>query len=403
MIVTYIFLILIIFFLTFLSGFGFITASFFSKRKLAYLLLVIGCILINLIFLDLQVGHGLDIDRYAVTTQQMQSIHSWKDWLFFYHSDPVMIREKYNLLFLLIQFIASRFRNYNLLSFICSVLSSLFITFPFLDFYLNHKNLLSKALTLCLSSLLIVGFGFYMASVLRWELAVTSLFLLVYIYFIKLNNQKKYIWMLLVPILFHTGIILGVAIVILASWGKKISFVKGIIFSLGVLLFFNSLSSISIVNDSSFLGQVTSMSQIYAQTLGSSVNQQISDSLVIIDLLCILFIYLKYLRKNNKQASNFRQINFLLIIAEVLMVNNSVIFTRYLFLLVLFSSFYLLQCFEVKEINKRGIILAFGMIVLLSGLRGIIGLSAFDFTFGNYIDAIFVDIFTIFQNIPTVL
>ena len=145
------------------------------------------------------------------------------------------------------------------------------------------------------------------------------------------------------------------------------------------------------------------MSQIYAQTLGSSVNQQISDSLVIIDLLCILFIYLKYLRKNNKQASNFRQINFLLIIAEVLMVNNSVIFTRYLFLLVLFSSFYLLQCFEVKEINKRGIILAFGMIVLLSGLRGIIGLSAFDFTFGNYIDAIFVDIFTIFQNIPTVL
>lgn len=189
----------------YISGGIMICSSFFIKRNFSLFLLIIGCILINMLFLDVTTGNGLDIDRYIQNTQYLQSFYGIKDILKVINNSGYFDYQKPSYLFFLIEVIASRTHYLTILPFLSSIITTYFIFYPFYDISQSKRNRKSIIIILisAISAFLLVGYGFWMASTMRWCLAISSVFFVDYIFFTKLK-QKKYIPILFIPIFFET-------------------------------------------------------------------------------------------------------------------------------------------------------------------------------------------------------
>lgn len=350
------------------SGFLILMSAFFTKGKKAYYLLLLSCLLICLIFLDLIPGSGLDFDRYMQMTSALRYMHiqHFSDLLNFFQSSAE--NEQNNYLFIFIQYIASKFKFANLLSCISVALSSFFCMFPFIDLVQKKNRYKIFSLILSLIAYFILGYG-YMASVMRWSLAVTSSVFIDYLYFIKLQNNKKWCFILIIPMFFHTGIILAVLMSFFVAFTKRITIVDIVIFSLccSIFLFLSGNGSSS----SGLMGQVVNTTKIYSTNFlaaGETRNAAILNWIMYFVYFMLIMID-GMIHKLYKNYHNYlTSLAVLCIVATILLATRYLILIRFISLACLFLALDIL--ITLNNIPKMILKFSQGMGLLVSIITG---------------------------------
>lgn len=140
-----------------------------------------------------------DLTRYFETMSSLEYIPTWKDYFSFALNDNSMQYQSANKIFNILQYLISRTRLFTLLPTVAMNISYFSILFPVID--LKNKGKLSNrdSLFTSIGNLMIVHL-FYTVNTMRWAIACSLLYLIVYIYFYKLNNIL-YLWLFLLPIL----------------------------------------------------------------------------------------------------------------------------------------------------------------------------------------------------------
>lgn len=401
--IAFAFIVLLCLFFPFILGNGLIVYSFFSKGN-TYLLLILGCILSSLIFLDCKPGYGLDLDRYMETTKLMSEIHSIKDWNFFYATSPAMNYEKNSYLFFAIQFLVSRCNAFNLLSVISSALCGFFLMFPFLNLSkkFNKNNL--WCMLLGFSAYALVGYGSNMAETMRWAIAISCTGFVDYIYFYLLKKNIKYIWLLFIPLFFHIGSVLIVFVSLYMALVKRMNIYKFIFIMLCVGIFFYLLPQ-NTFDSNSALGQITNMATTYSTDFMAgtgNMNRLITQYIGDITSGLIIFASIAFFGyKKNK--NNLINIGYLLLAAEIMVISKSLIFERFLYITAFF--FLLNIAINIDYLIKRPKIGIFEyllliIIIFLCLTRGYIGFRIYDFTTSTNEAVLFTSIFSLIQLMP---
>lgn len=388
-----------IFFFPVITGAFSLVCAFVTNGKKRYWLLCAFCLLSSLVFLDIIPGNGLDVDRYLVVTSQMSMVSGIKDWLSFCLTNPSTQYEKTSYLFFILQYFASRSRYVNLLPYISTVLTSFLYFFPFID-YTKLKSIRVRwyAVILSVIPFFMLGYG-GIASTMRWGLAVSSCLFLDYIYFYYLKS-KKYIFLLLLPLLFHLGIILAVLLSIYVALVKKIDIVT-IIFPILVVLLYMNMAVRG--NSNTVIGQLSNMTAIYSNGFGE--GQTISQSARIVMVVqyattILLSSYYFYL-KGKYTFRRYPLNNFAILITFILVIffSNSAIFYRYVTFAAPIYCFSILQILQKK---KSGFIEMFWLLLILVGslFLGFISYRQFAFAFSD-VGVIFKSIFSLLLNATT--
>lgn len=110
-----------------------------------------------------------------------------------------------NVLFNIYSWIISKFQNDSLFSFFSMVISYVTFLFPVISTKNDFVIKIFTALLVVTSIPLVITI-----SAVRWPIAAGLFISLQYIYFAKLNS-RKYIWIFLIPVLFHSSMIIVVA------------------------------------------------------------------------------------------------------------------------------------------------------------------------------------------------
>ena len=358
------------------AGFLFLICAFLSKGKKAYYFLFISCLLIGLVFLDLIPGTGLDVDRYMQMTSQLRymQIHNFRELLNYFQNSAE--NERSNYLFIIIQYVVSRFKYANLLSYFSVFTSSVFCLFPFVDIVQKCNKYHVFGLLLSLIAYYILGFG-YMASVMRWSLAVTSSVFVDYLYFIRLRANKKYLPILFIPLLFHMGIVLGVIMALFVVFKKHIRLFDVMFFVVicSVLLLVSSYGSSS----RGFMGQLLNTTNIYSTNFlasGMTINAAILNW-IIYSVYFVLILLDLLIHKVNKDSRNpFASLSILCIVSTVLLSTRYLILVRFIPL----ACFYLtVDILLTLSLSKNVIKLNRGMGLLISVI------TIIDFIVANFV------------------
>ncbi|WP_242335269.1 hypothetical protein [Limosilactobacillus urinaemulieris] len=327
---------LLLFFFPAIAGIIFLVAAFFSSGKKPYIYLLLFCTLTSLLFLDIIPGYGLDFDRYMQITSSLKfiKISSLHDLYEFYKVNAM--NETNNYLFMLIQYFCSKFKVGNLLSVISVFLSSFFCIFPFLD--IVQKEDKHRFLALCLGfiCLNILGYG-YMASVMRWSLAVTSCLFVNYLFFIRLKEKKKWAFLLLIPLLFHLGIILAVVMSFFVLVAKRVRLSELIIYIICVLVFL--FTSINGSNSTDLTGQLLNTTKIYSKNFlasGQTRNAVILNIVIYTAYIILILINIVIHRLSPDVINPFTNLSILAIISTLLLSTRYLILIRFISLATFF-------------------------------------------------------------------
>lgn len=327
-------------------------SSFWLDGKKVYLCLAFFCVLTGLIFLDIVPGYGLDFDRYMQTTTVMHYINfkGIGELINFYHQNAD--NESKNLLFILIQYIVSRFNYPNLLSFVSVSLSSFFAFFPFVDIIQRKKEYRFCGLILALIAFFILGYG-YMGSVMRWSLAVTSCVFTNYIYFFVLDRDKKWLFILFIPILFHLGIVLGVLISLLVALKRKQNILTLIGF-VGFTVLFLVTSGNSTVGNG-IMGQLMTTTRIYSTNFLASTDT--TNAIILNFVMYFVYIMLIIVDVLIRQAgkarleTQFSQLAMLTVISTIILASRHLILVRFIPLACFFISLDIFLLLTNSKIN----------------------------------------------------
>lgn len=396
-------LLLLCLFFPFIVGSGFIVYSFFSKNY-AYLLLIIGCILTSLIFLDCKPGYGLDIDRYMETTKLMSEIHSIKEWNSFYASSPAMNYEKNSYIFFAIQFLVSRCDAFNLLSVISSALCGFFLIYPFLNLSKRFNKSRFWCMLLGISAYALVGYGSNMAETMRWALAISCAGFVDYIYFYSLKRNVKYIWLLFIPLFFHIGTILIVIISLYTTTIKKVSILKIIIIMICTSLFFYFLPQNAFNNDS-VLGQITNMATVYSTdfmagtgNINRLITQYIGDAVSFLIIITSFFLF-----SYKKEKNDLLNIGFCLLAVEAVVISKNLIFERFIYITVFYFLLNIAINMDYLKYQIRTNVFKYPLlivIIVLCLVRGYIGFRIYDFTTTSNTAVLLTNVFSLIQLMP---
>lgn len=388
-----------VFFFPVITGAFALICAFVTNGKKRYWLLCAFCLLSSLVFLDIIPGNGLDVDRYLVVTNQMSMVSGVKDWLSFCLTNPSTQYEKTSYLFFILQYFASRSHYINLLPYISTVLTSFLYFFPFID-YTKSKNIRVKwyAVILSVIPFFMLGYG-NIASTMRWGLAVSSCLFMDYIYFNYLKS-RKYIFLLLLPLLFHLGIIIAVLLSIYVALVKRLNVITIIFPVLFILLYMNTAVR---GNSSTLIGQLSNMTAIYSNGFGEGqIISQGARLVMVVQyvttvLLSSYYLYLK--RKYTFYKYPLNNFNTLLTFILIVFFLNSVIFYRYVAFAAPIYCFSILQILQEKKSDFIEI-LWLSLIFIGSFFLGAISYRQFAFAFSD-VGVIFKSIYSLLLNATT--
>lgn len=382
---------LLLFFFPAVAGIVFLIAAFLNSGKKSYIYLLLFCALTSVLFFDIIPGYGLDFDRYMQITSSLQfvKISSLHDLHEFYKVNAM--NESNNYLFMLIQYFCSKFKVGNLLSVISVFLSSFFCMFPFLDIVQRKGKYRLLALCLGFICLNILGYG-YMASVMRWSLAVTSCLFVNYLFFIRLNAKKKWAFLLLIPLLFHLGIILGVVMSFFALVVKRVRLPELIIYIICVLLFL--LTSINGSNSTDLTGQLINTTKIYSKNFlasGQTRNAVILNIVIYTAYIILILINISIHRLcPDIIGGPFTNLSILAVVSTLLLSTRYLILIRFISLATFFVAVDIL--FTVASENNfinfskgKGLLISslFVFDIFISFIFGYASFSQFAFPVGS--------------------
>lgn len=354
-----------------------------SAKKIAVGLLCVTCILLNVGFLLVIPANGVDLERYFNVISEMRTLSDFHSIVNFWQVN--LQYERTNLLFTLLEWLVSRTHYFTLLPFFTTTLCSFFILYPFLDLYQKYKGKKKVILFSAFITFFLVGYG-WMASTSRWGLAVTSSFFIDYIYFLKIK-KKRFIFILLLPILFHIGSIVEIILALYAAFIKKINLFKIMLISIPIWLYLQyttSHGSSQLSSSYSVSSQLNTMTNVYSTGIGNlNLNGSITMTIVHFTVLLLTLMILRDMYINKKLGIEKSPTAIILLfqtncLLMLMLIEKSDILNRFIVFPVMFGLIY--ECINVKIVSiKRLGLLSF--ILLEAFLYEVIMIKQFQFVY----------------------
>jgi len=381
-------------------GMGSFFGMILSKNKNIYLFYILFCVGISLVCLLYIPNYTNDLSRYYETMHLMQPLSSWSEFIDFSQSNSVLQYQGTNKLFNIIEYFIAKTGKFSLLPFLSTLICYLSILFPIVDLK-KHKELKSSAafiLSVCLLLLFNLNFT---ANTMRWAMASAIFGLVSYLYFVKIN-RLVYVWILAIPLLFHVGIILAVALVVFVAIVHKPSIFSYVLLLAGYVLFWAYVGKDGSMGASGMFPQIASMANAYSTDfMDRNLNGMIILYLSrVAGLLLLSAASIICLGKAKAKWDGFDRLCLLQFFFVILLFNNSMIFNRYLLIFSMLSVISIGKNLAVVKISRAqiGAFLTTTSVLILcvtayAGCKGMI------FTVSR-LDLIFVNVFSFFSALP---
>lgn len=291
--------ILLVLFLPFFGGIVSFTGAFVLKKSPARICLIISVFTLGILSIVFVPFIRNDLYRYFQTMQVIAPIGNLSQFFEFskYYST---LQYQNNPLFNLIEFGIAKTHYFYLLPYIDSVICYISILYPIFD--LKEQGKVNKGMALWLAiGATSVFYFFYIMTYIRWSLASALFILVTYLYFVKLK-KVKYIWIFIIPVLFHLGILPAIIIAVYIALQKKVNFYH-ILIPIPFFIIFVCLSMIVNVNGSSNI--VFKMIKMFQGYTVIAKPQGFADWTVFIANLLgtwiLVFVALKMSKKNKNK------------------------------------------------------------------------------------------------------
>ena len=185
--------------------------AFLLNKRAAKICLVVSVFtlgILSIIFVPLV---RYDLYRYFQTMQSIQYLQNLHQFFEYAKTDPVLQYQN-NPLFNILEFEIAKTHHFYFLPYISTIICYACVLYPIFD--LKEQGKISNIISLWLAIGGTSTFYFtYIVTFIRWSMACAFFVLISYLYFFKLK-KIRYLWLYLIPVLFHTGIILAVLIAI---------------------------------------------------------------------------------------------------------------------------------------------------------------------------------------------
>lgn len=354
------------------ASFAILALSFLMRGRKTYWLLLWAVLTFSLLVLVYIPSVEDDAYRYFQMLGQLHSISNWQEFSMLSQNNG-LIGYQYqssSIGFIALEMLVSKTAYFNLLPYINTVICLFSLFFPFVDLKERCKISGSTALFLSLPLPLLYNF-LYTASTMRWSLACSLFGLIVYEYFEKVQN-RRYVWMFLIPMIFHPGIILASILAIYVACIKKISIFK-ILFPmllLAIYLRFVTGSNLSLGSGNPIF-QIVNMTNTYSSDfMQHSANGLLfiflERLLTILVLIMALIVFSQLSREY--RLSQFGRMLLFMSLVQFALIFTSMIFDRYILVTTFLALIYVARYISKIRLNIRYLIFSMCIVTICIGI-----------------------------------
>lgn len=354
------------------ASFAILALSFLMRGRKTYWLLLWAVLTFSLLVLVYIPSVEDDAYRYFQVLGQLHSISNWQEFSMLSQNNG-LIGYQYqssSIGFIALEMLVSKTAYFNLLPYINTVICLFSLFFPFVDLKERCKISGSTALFLSLPLPLLYNF-LYTASTMRWSLACSLFGLIVYEYFEKVQN-RRYVWMFLIPMIFHPGIILASILAIYVACIKKISIFK-ILFPmllLAIYLRFVTGSNLSLGSGNPIF-QIVNMTNTYS----SDFMQHSANGLLFIFLERLLTILVLIMASivfsqlsREYRLSQFGRMLLFMSLVQFALIFTSMIFNRYILVTTFLALIYVARYISKIRLNIRYLVFSMCIVTICIGI-----------------------------------
>lgn len=352
------------------ASFAILALSFLMRGRKTYWLLLWAVLTFSLLVLVYIPSVEDDAYRYFQMLGQLRSISNWQEFSMLSQNNELIGYQSSSIGFIALEMLVSKTAYFNLLPYINTVICLFSLIFPFVDLKERCKISGSTALFLSLPLPLLYNF-LNTASTMRWSLACSLFGLIVYEYFEKVQN-RRYVWMFLIPMIFHPGIILASILAIYVACIKKISIFK-ILFPmllLAIYLRFVTDSNLSLGSGNPIF-QIVNMTNTYSSDfMQHSANGLLFiflERLLTILVLIMALIVFSQLSREYRLSQFGRMLLFMSLI-QFALIFTSMIFNRYIFVTTFLALIYVARYISKIRLNIRYLIFSMCIVTICIGI-----------------------------------
>lgn len=309
--------------------------SFFGmgyfNQKVSYLFMFIFVLGISLFALYYSPNISDDFYRYQQNMRIMRAATGIPDLFSLINSNTTLNYQSDSILFNVLEYFIAKTSRFNLLPYISTVITYGSILFPLVD--LKVHGYINRIVFFWLSIQTLLLFSlFFTFNTMRWAIACALFFLILYIY--NKTQLKRYLYLFIIPILFHVGIVLAVVLTIYFYFIKKVNLKTVLPALFGLIVY---LSIAKFFTGTGILARIAQMATGYS----TDFMQRNTNGLIIVFLhrlatvliisSAVIFIYRK------KGAQN--KLDRILIVFTIclILLSGSMIQNRYLLVVCLIA------------------------------------------------------------------
>ena len=272
-----------------------------------------------------------DFYRYQQNMRIMRAATGIPDLFSLINSNTTLNYQSDSILFNVLEYFITKTSRFNLLPYISTVITYGSILFPLVD--LKVHGYINRIVFFWLSIQTLLLFSlFFTFNTMRWAIACALFFLILYIY--NKTQLKRYLYLFIIPILFHVGIVLAVVLTIYFYFIKKVNLKTVLPALFGLIVY---LSIAKFFTGTGILARIAQMATGYS----TDFMQRNTNGLIIVFLhrlatvliisSAVIFIYRK------KGAQN--KLDRILIVFTIclILLSGSMIQNRYLLVVCLIA------------------------------------------------------------------
>ncbi|MFD1318488.1 hypothetical protein [Loigolactobacillus zhaoyuanensis] len=377
---------------------SFFGMGYFNKKS-AYMFMFIFVLGISLLALYYSPSAADDFYRYQQNMRIMRTTTGLSNLFSLINSNTSLNYQSDSILFNILEYFIAKTGRFTLLPYFSTVITYGSILFPLVD--LKVHGYISKTMFFLLSAQILLLFSlFFTFNTMRWAMACALFFLILYIY--NKTQLKRYLYLFIIPILFHVGIILAVALTIYFYFIKKVNLKTVLPALLGLIVY---LSIAKFFTGTGILARIAQMATGYS----TDFMQRNTNGLIIVflhRLATVLIISSAAIFIYRKKGIKIKLDRILIVFTICLiLLSGSMIQNRYLLVVSLIA----ILSIGINYLNSKtaitqldvGLLFIIAMISI-SASAVIVYADVKDMEFSRpIIEVFFSSIFSLLKNIPT--
>lgn len=378
--------------------------SFFGmgyfNQKLSYMFMLVFILGISLFALYYSPNIADDFYRYQENMRIMHTVTRLPQLFSLINSNTTLNYQSDSVLFNILEYFIAKTSRFNLLPYASTVITYGSILFPLVD--LKARGYINRTVFFILATQILLLFSlFFTFNTMRWAIACSLFFLILYVY--NKTQLKRYLYLLIIPILFHVGIILAVVLTIYFYFIRNINFKTTLPALLGLVIY---LKIAKLFTGTGTIAQIAQMTTGYSTDF---MNRNTNGLIVVFlhRLVTILIISsaMIYIYRKTKAKTNSKLDRVLIVFTICLiLLSGSMIQNRYLPVVSLIAllDIGMSYCNGKLTITQLDVLLlSIMMLISISASFIIVYADIKDMMFSRpFIEVIFSNIISLLKNIP---